>query len=101
MKQILTITILAIFLSFSQPVPAAPIEGQVSTEGKGLSSRIIDKTTGAGVSGAQVTLPKQRYTTKTDSDGYFELDTYIDGTSIMSVQKENYKPYSVTVTDQT
>jgi len=75
-------------------------EGGVSAEGYGNSSRIIDKNTGVGVSGARVTLPKQRYSTYTDSQGYFELNTQIDGTSILSVQKEDYKPYSVTISEQ-
>lgn len=75
-------------------------EGGVSAEGRGNSSRIVDKNTGVGVGGARVSLPKQRYSTQTDSDGYFELNTHIDGTTIMSVQKENYKPYSVTISER-
>ena len=80
---------------------ASTFEGGVSAEGYGNSSRIIDKNTGVGVDGARVTLPKQRYSTYTDSNGYFELNTQIDGTSILSVEKKDYKPFSVTVTDQT
>ena len=100
MKKFLSLIILIIFFAL-QSYAASTFEGGVSAEGRGKSSRIVDKTTGIGIGGAKITLPKQRYSTQTDSDGYFELDTYIDGTSIMSVQKENYKPYSVTVTDQT
>ena len=80
---------------------ASPIQGKVSEQGSGYSNRIIDKATGDGVDGAKIMLPKQKYSTKTDSDGYFELDTYVDGTSIMSVQKKNYKPFSMTVNDMT
>ena len=76
-------------------------EGGVSAEGYGNSSRIVDKKTGEGVSGARVSLPKQRVSTYTDKEGYFELNTQIDGTSILSVQKENYKPYSVTISEKT
>ena len=101
MKKLLSIISLIMFLTINQIQAASTFEGGVSAEGRGNSSRIVDKATGVGVSGARVTLPKQHYSTQTDSDGYFELDTQIDGTSIMSVQKENYKPYSVTVTDQT
>ena len=101
MRKILTLIFLIIFATMSQSYAASTFEGGVSAEGSRTSSRIVDKATGLGVGGAKVTLPKQQYFTKTDSDGYFELDTHIDGTSIMSVQKENYKPYSVTVTDQT
>lgn len=99
MKKILSILIITLFIT--SPLYAATIQGAVSEQGSGTSSRIVDRNTGIGVSGAKVTLPKQRYSTQTDSDGYFELNTHIDGTTIMSVQKENYKPFSVTVNEQT
>lgn len=99
MKKILCL-ILSYFIVLSANA-ASTFEGGVSAEGYGNSSRIIDKNTGVGVDGARVTLPKQRYSTYTDSNGYFELNTQIDGTSILSVEKKDYKPFSVTVTDQT
>ncbi len=90
-----------IFLLFSLTFPANAntIQGGVSERGSG--SRIIDKATGKGIGGAKITLPKQQYQTKTDRYGYFELDTAIDGTSIMSVQKEHYKPYTMTIDKKT
>lgn len=99
MKKIICL-ILSYFIVLSANA-ASTFEGGVSAEGYGNSSRIIDKNTGVGVDGARVTLPKQRYSTYTDSNGYFELNTQIDGTSILSVEKKDYKPFSVTVTDQT
>ena len=99
MKKTLSILILMIFTVFQ--VNAATFQGGVAEQGRGNSSRIVDKQTGEGVGGAKITLPKQNYTTKTDSSGFFELDTHIDGTSIMSVQKENYKPFSMTINDKT
>jgi hypothetical protein len=98
MKKAISIIILILSLNFS--VQAATFEGGVSAEGVGNSSRIVDKDTGLGVGGAKIILPKQRYVTQTDSNGFFELNTQINGPSIMSVQKENYKPYSVTISDQ-
>lgn len=88
---------LILLLSFTLPSYADTIQGGISERGSSLSSRIVDKETGMGVGGAKITLPKQQYRTKTDKDGYFELDTSIDGASIMSVQKEHYKPYSMTI----
>ncbi len=102
MKKLLSLTILILYLTFTLPsLAAATFEGGVSAQGRGNSSRIVDKKTGAGIDGAKITLPKERYSTTTDEEGYFELDTAINGTSIMSVQKENYKPFSVTITDRT
>ena len=101
MKKILLSITLIILLALNQTQAASTFEGGVSAEGRNNSSRIIDRNTGNGIGGAKITLPKQNYSTKTDSDGYFELDTHINGTTILSVQKENYKPYSVTITGQT
>ena len=83
-------------ISLSLASYGATIEGRVTEKGA-LGSRIVDKETGQGIGGAKITLPKQNYQTKTDKEGYFELDTSIDGTSIMSVQKDNYKPYTITI----
>ena len=99
MKKIFGLLILIVFLT--APAYSATFQGGVSEQGSGTSSRIIDKNTGVGIGGVRVTLPKQRYSTQTDSEGFFELNTQIDGTTIMSVQKENYKPFSVTVNQQT
>lgn len=99
MKKFLSLIFLITFIAL--PSHSATFEGGVSAQGAGNTSRVIDKKTGTGIGGAKITLPKERYSTKTDSDGYFELDTQIDGTSIMSVQKENYKPFSITVNSQT
>ena len=100
MKKLL-LTLFIIFSTLTQAYSESFFEGSVSTEGAKYSSRIIDKDTGLGVDGARITLPKQKYSTKTDSQGFFELNTQIDGTTIMSVQKENYKPYSITISEQT
>ena len=98
MKKILLI--LAIFLLINPSYSASMFQGEVSEEGYGNSSRIIDKHTGEGIGGAKIVLPKQNFSTKTDSNGYFELNTHVNGSTIMSVQKENYKPFSVTINDQ-
>ena len=45
-------------------------------------------------------MPKQNYSTQTDSNGFFELNTHVNGSTIMSVQKENYKPFSITLNEQ-
>ncbi len=99
MKKVLSVLILMTFITF--PACAETIQGKVSEQGAGNSSRIVDKKTGEGVGGARIDLPKQHYTTKTDQNGFFELDTSINGPSIMSVKKENYKPFSMTINEKT
>ena len=95
--------LLFVFLIIGMFFPsfANTIHGGVSERGQGVQNRIVDKHTGEGIGGAKVILPKERYGTKTDKDGYFELNTVVEGTSIISVQKDKYKPFSMTVTQKT
>ena len=94
MKKILFI-ILCTICCFQ--VKAATFEGGVSEIGRGDSNVVIDKNTNQGISGAKVSLPKQNYSTYTDENGVFQLNTYVDGTSILSVEKKNYRPFSMTI----
>lgn len=94
------ISLLISILFYLSPCIAATFQGGVSEQGVGNSSRIVDKNTGIGVEGAKIIIPKQGYSTKTDSQGYFELNTQINGPTIMSVEKEKYKPFSVTINDE-
>ncbi len=93
--------ILVLFLFFIFPSYADTIQGGVSERDYLRQNRVIDKKTGEGIGGAKIILPKENFQTRTNKDGYFELDTTIEGTSIMSVQKDKYKPYSLTVTQKT
>ena len=96
-KFILLIVILNLFV----PCYSDTIQGGISERGMKAQNRIVDKKTGEGIGGANITLPKENYHTKTDKEGYFELDTIINGTSIMSVNKDKYKPFSMTITQKT
>ena len=98
MKKFLSTLIL--ILSISLPTFSATFQGGVSEQGTGSSSRIVDKNTGLGIGGAKVIIPKNNFATETDSHGYFELNTQLNGPAIMSVKKKNYKPFSITVNSQ-
>ena len=92
-----------IFLIFILNLPTQAssfFQGGVSEEGYGNSSRVVDRNTGEGIGGAKIVLPKQNYSTQTDSNGFFELNTHVNGSTIMSVQKENSKPFSITLNEQ-
>ena len=101
MKKFLNSILLIFFLTLSPSFATSTFEGGVMEQGYGNLSRIVDKKTGLGVGGAHITLPKENYSTRTDSDGYFELDTSINGSTIISVQKDKYKPFSATINSQT
>ncbi len=82
--------LLIILLSTASAVHAANISGMVT------DSRVIDSSTNTPIGNARVTLPKYNYSTYTDSDGNFDLKGF-DGKTILSVEKEGYRPFSLTV----
>ena len=58
---------------------------------------IYDSDTGKAVTNAKVSIPLKGYSTRTDENGYFKLDTELNGTTILSVDANGYKPYSLTI----
>ncbi len=80
------------------PVFADAINGGVEKRDfKPGTNQIIDAKTGTGISSAKIIIPTKNYTTQTDQDGMFDLGTRIDSPTIMSVNKEGYRPYSLTL----
>lgn len=67
--------------------------GTLKTNG----NTIIDSQTNKPIPNAKIFLPKENYYTYTDADGNFALDAKIDHQTIMSVEKDGYRPYSITI----
>lgn len=98
------LTALLIFL-LSFPAFSQIVQGGVSENGQwystsGSKHQIIDSQTNSPVSNAKITLPKQKYTTYTDSQGTFNLNTNLSDSSVLSVEKQGYRPFSVTVNER-
>ena len=92
------IFIISCIISCMYPVAfATTFEGAISEIGKTNSNVVIDKKTNKAISGAKVYIPKLQYSTTTDENGVFQLNTNISGTSILAVEKENYRPFSTTI----
>lgn len=92
--------ILCICLISNNAVLSATVEGGVTKTGTGNASRIIDNTTNMPVPNAKVSLPKQNYTTYSDNDGAFNLNAKVNGTTVLSVEKDGYRPYSLTIDEK-
>ena len=82
----------------SQAVYADALTGGVSTVGMG--NKVVDSSTQSPVAGATVSLPQKNYSTKTDNNGNFNLSGDLKGDTVMSVEKEGYRPFSLTINDQ-
>lgn len=95
MKKLIPI-IFAIFLTAAS-ANAEALTGGVSTVG--LGNKVVDANTNAPIAGAQISLPKQNFSTKSDENGNFNLEANFSGNTIMSVEKDGYKPFSLTINE--
>lgn len=76
------------------------VQGGVEKERVIGKNRIIDSKTNAPISGAAVSLPQENFKTYTDSNGNFSLGANVNGQTVMSVEKNGYKPFSVTINEK-
>ncbi len=89
-----------LFLIIGLPAECAPLQANISKEGEAGINRIVDSETNAPIAGARVSLPQKNYSTISGADGTFDLNANINGSTILSVEKEGYKPFSLTVNEQ-
>lgn len=92
--------LLVCLISFSNVVNAEIMSGGVMKTGMGNSKRIVDSATNMPVAGAKVVLPKLDYITVTDENGAFNLNTKVHAPTILSVQKDGYRPFSLTIDEK-
>ena len=92
----LLILVLAVFTSTCYGFSA--ITGGVEKKDRlDYGNKVVDSKTKSPIPNAKIRIPKLDYSTKTDKDGRFYLDAKIDGASVLSVEKEGYRPFSLTV----
>ena len=94
MKKVLSILIY--FALVSCPVFAA-ISGQVNHDDVNYKNRVIDSKTNKPLSGVKISIPEINYTTFTNDDGSFKLNADISDKTVMFVEKDGYKVFSLTV----
>lgn len=94
------ILIFTVFLVCTSSVNAATVQGGVSAVGAVGGNKIVDTQTNQPVANAKVTLPHLQYKTYTDENGSFQLGTAIRDKTVMSVEKEGYRPYSLTLDEK-
>lgn len=101
MKKWLNASILIILslLCFPTLTFGTTIQGGINTNDK-LSPycTVIDKHTKKPVPNAKITIPALGYSAYSDINGHFELKTTVNSQTILAVTKQNYKPYSITLT---
>ena len=76
------------------------LSGEVSKQGELERNTVVEHETGAGVGNARVSVPAQNFDTVTDQTGGFNIPASMMPPYIMSVKKDGYKPFSMTVTEK-
>lgn len=77
------------------------IVGNVEKNGTKKQNRVIDAKTQQAIPFATIKIPTKQFETKSDNNGYFELNADITGATIMSVEKSGYRPFSMTINENT
>ncbi len=93
MKRIFVLLILVTGL----PVFCQTINGEIRKEEEFNKNRIYDAQTNVPLEGVLIKIPSKNYYTKTARDGSFKLQTQITAPTIMSLEKNGYKPFSMTI----
>lgn len=91
----LTILICLITTTYAQ---ATVMQGGISQSQTITNThKVIDKTTKLPIPNAKITIPSQNYTTYSNQKGEFQLKNPVYQPTFLSVEKQNYKPFSVTI----
>lgn len=78
---------------------ASVITGEIRKENQLNENIIYDNSTNLPIEGVVIKIPAKNYITKTDKNGSFKLKTKLDSPAIMALEKNGYKPYSMTLSD--
>lgn len=91
--------ILTIFLGFMflQFANAEVISGKINHDDMNYQNRIIDSKTKKSIDNAKITIPEYNYTTYSNADGSFKLNADIQRQTVLFVEKDGYKVFSLTI----
>jgi len=89
--------IICLFFALTLSANATVKEGGIEKREIMNYNQIIDANTGEGIPQAKVTVPALKFVTITDDEGKFNLNAKLRGPAILSVQKDGYKPFSLTI----
>ncbi|MCQ2958088.1 MAG: carboxypeptidase-like regulatory domain-containing protein, partial [Candidatus Gastranaerophilales bacterium] len=101
MKNIKLIYFIIICLLCSANIANADaLVGEISKdEYRNSLPQVIDNKSKLPINDARVSIPSESKFTKTDSNGNFELSISKNEPVILSVQKDGYRPFSLTIKD--
>ena len=95
MKKIFSVLFINIF--FCSICFAEVICGKIDRFEQNYRNRVIDSKTKAPLNNAKISIPDLNYETYSDSDGVFKLNVDINDKTILFVEKDGYKVFSLTI----
>lgn len=97
----LTVCLVSLLVALgSLPASCDIVHGGVEKQGLEGGSKVVDSATNSPISRAKISMPQLNYQTYTDADGKFQLGAKVNGQTVMSVEKEGYKPFSMTINEK-
>ena len=95
MNKLLSAIFLYSFILIS--VNAEVISGKIDRYDTNYQNKVIDSKTKKPLDRAKISIPDLDYTTYTDSNGTFKLNADISDKTVLFVEKEGYKVFSLTI----
>ena len=90
--------IFLIFFELCLFAEAQTLQGKIKHDNKlDSKNKVVNSQTQEPISGAKVSIPTLGYSTTTDNQGEFEFSNQISGKNILSIEKEGYRPFSLTI----
>lgn len=89
---------LFIFLLFSNKISAQEtISGKINHDDINYQNRVVDTKNSNPISGAKISIPSIGYSTYSDEAGAFKLNANIVGKTVLIVEHDGYKTFSLTI----
>lgn len=97
MQKNILLTLLLIFLFSHNQANCEVITGSVNQDELNLKNKVIDYKTKEPLANAKITIPELNYSTYSSQEGLFKLNVDINNKTILFVEKEGYKVFSLTI----
>lgn len=97
MKKIIFNLLIIFFIYNGIAYSQEAISGKIDKFDTKYQNKVVDYSTQKPLSNAKISIPDLNYTTYTNSDGSFKLNADINDKTVLFVEKEGYKVFSLTV----
>ncbi len=91
------IKILILYMLLINISLAGVISGKINHDDINYKNKIIDSKTNQPLNNAKITIPQLHFTTYSDENGCFKLNADVSDKTVLFVEKEGYKTFSLTV----